>query len=75
MYRHELSWLMRASPHARHESLSLFDGFEFGLTLVSVEASVLASEVAWWNEAVLGAKAAAEPAERNRTAVESFMVS
>ena len=44
-------------------------------TLVSVEALVLARAVAWWNEALLGAKAAAEPAERKRTAVESFMVS
>ena len=39
-----------------------------------MEASVLASEVVWWNEALLGAKAAAEPAERKRMAVESFMV-
>lgn len=44
-------------------------------TLDSVEASVLASDVAWWKEALLGAKATAEPAERKRTAVESFMVS
>lgn len=43
-------------------------------TLVSVEASVAESEVVWWNEALLGANAAAEPAERKRTAVESFIV-
>ena len=43
--------------------------------MVSVEASVLKSAVAWLTEALLGAKAAAEPAERTRTAVESFMVS
>jgi hypothetical protein len=42
--------------------------------LVSVSALVLARAVAWWKGALLGAKATAEPAERKRTAVESFIV-
>ena len=41
-------------------------------TLVSVASSVLKSEVAWWKEALLGAKATAGAARRK--AVESFIV-
>ena len=47
---------------------------QFEPTLASVEASVALRAVAWCKD-LLGAKAAAEPAERTRTAVESFMVS
>jgi hypothetical protein len=44
-------------------------------TFFSVEASVLASEVTGRKTALPGAKAAADPRVRKRTALESFMVS